>query len=92
MIIDQVSLNFAQLKLLNGESNRNLSQQRWQTQIEVKFGGETIWLSQRQMSDLFGKDTDTIGLHLKNIFGEEELEEVATTEDFSVVQQEGKRK
>ncbi|GLU55245.1 RhuM family protein [Dyadobacter frigoris] len=43
------------------------------------------------MSDLFDKDSDTIGLHLKNIFSEEELEAASTTEDFSVVQQEGKR-
>lgn len=60
-----------------------------ETQIEVKFEQDTVWLSQKQMSDLFDKDTDTIGLHLKNIFSEEELEAAATTEDFSVVQQEG---
>ena len=62
-----------------------------ETQIEVKFEQGTVWLSQKQMSDLFDKDTDTIGLHLKNIFSEEELEASSTTEDFSVVQQEGKR-
>jgi death-on-curing family protein len=62
-----------------------------ETQIEVKFEQGTVWLSQKQMSELFDKDTDTIGLHLKNIFTEEELEASATTEDFSVVQQEGKR-
>lgn len=63
-----------------------------QTQIEVKFEKETVWLNQRQMSNLFGKDSDTIGLHLKNIFQEGELDEPSTTELFSVVQQEGKRK
>ncbi|MGN7890328.1 RhuM family protein [Dyadobacter sp. 22481] len=62
-----------------------------QTQIEVKFGEETVWLSQRQMAELFDKDADTIGLHLKNIFVEGELEEEATTEESSVVQQEGRR-
>lgn len=62
-----------------------------QTQIEVKFGEETVWLSQRQMAELFDKDADTIGLHLKNIFAEGELEEHATTEESSVVQQEGRR-
>ncbi len=62
-----------------------------ETQVEVKFEQDTVWLSQKQMSDLFDKDSDTIGLHLKNIFNEEELEEASTTEDFSVVQQEGKR-
>lgn len=63
-----------------------------QTQVEVKFEHETVWLSQRQMADLFDKDSDTISLHLKNIFAEEELNEAATTELFSVVQQEGTRK
>ncbi|MCS6795995.1 MAG: virulence protein RhuM/Fic/DOC family protein [Raineya sp.] len=62
-----------------------------QSQVEVKFEGETFWLSQKQMAELFDKDTDTIGLHLKNIYAEGELSERATTEFFSVVQNEGKR-
>ncbi|WGU69307.1 RhuM family protein [Capnocytophaga canimorsus] len=40
---------------------------------------------------MFDTSTDNIGLHLKNIFLEEELDEFSTTEDFSVVRQEGKR-
>ncbi len=63
-----------------------------QTEIAVKFTNDTIWLTQRQMAVLFKKDSDTIGLHLRNTFKEGELEEVSTTEDFSVVQPEGKRK
>lgn len=62
-----------------------------QTQIEVKFDQETVWLNQKQMAALFEKDSDTIGLHLKNIYKEKELEESSTTEDSSVVQQEGGR-
>jgi len=50
-----------------------------------------VWLSQKQMSELFDKDMDTIGFHLKNIYESEELNEISTTEDFSVVRQEGKR-
>lgn len=61
------------------------------TEIIVKFDKETVWLSQKQMSELFDKDSDTIGLHLKNIYKESELEEAATTEFFSVVQLEGRR-
>ncbi len=60
-------------------------------QIEVRISADTVWLSQKQMAELFEKDSDTIGLHLKNIFTEEELYESATTELFSVVQQEGRR-
>lgn len=62
--------------------------------IEVRIDEEkeTIWLTQKQMGILFEKDTDTIGLHLKNIYAEQELEENSTTEYFSVVQNEGNRK
>lgn len=61
--------------------------------IEVRIDEEceTIWLTQKQMGVLFDKDTDTIGLHLKNIFNEQELDETATTELFSVIQKEGNR-
>jgi hypothetical protein len=62
-----------------------------QTIVEVKFDEQTVWLSQKQMAELFDKDSDTIGLHFKNIFKEGELDENSTTEYFSVVQKEGKR-
>ena len=61
------------------------------TSIEVKLEKETVWLSQKQMSELFEKDTDTIGLHLKNIYKSEELDEFSTTDKYSVVQKEGNR-
>lgn len=60
-----------------------------QTEIEVKLSDETVWLSQKHMAELFDKDTDTIGLHLKNIYKTSELKEDATTEESSVVQIEG---
>lgn len=63
-----------------------------QAQVEVRFSDETVWLSQAQMATLFDTSTDNISLHLKNIFSEQELDESATTEDFSVVRQEGRRK
>jgi len=59
--------------------------------LDVRLVRETLWLSQKQMADLFDKDSDTIGLHIRNIYKESELENVATTEDFSVVQWEGGR-
>jgi len=62
-----------------------------QTVVQVRFEHDTVWLNQRQLGELFDKDSDTIGLHLKNIFLEEELDENSTTELFSVVQKEGKR-
>ena len=62
-----------------------------QTQIQVRLEQDTIWLSRAQMAELFDKDSDTIGLHLKNIYKSNELDKPATTEKSSVVQTEGKR-
>lgn len=62
-----------------------------QSTVEVRVEQDTLWLSQAQMAELFDKDSDTIGLHLRNIYESGELNEGATTEDSSVVRQEGKR-
>ena len=59
--------------------------------VDVRLDQETVWLTQRQMSEVFQTSSDNVGLHLKNVFADGELEESATTEDFSVVQAEGKR-
>ncbi|WP_205599078.1 virulence RhuM family protein [Halomonas faecis] len=59
--------------------------------VEVRLEGETLWATQGQMADLFDTSTDNIGLHLKNIYSEGELDESATTEESSVVRQEGNR-
>lgn len=56
------------------------------TKLEVRMAGETVWLSQKQMAELFGCSMDNIALHLKNIYFSGELEEKATAEDSSVVQ------
>ena len=52
---------------------------------------ETIWLTQKAMAELFDCTADNVSLHLKNIYSEQELKEDSTTEEFSVVQQEGLR-
>jgi hypothetical protein len=54
--------------------------------LEVRLEQETVWLNQKQMAELFDKDTDTIGLHIRNIYSEGELEREATAEESSVVQ------
>jgi len=61
------------------------------TSFQVKLDKDSIWLTQKQMSELFNKDSDTIGLHLRNIFKTNELDKNSTTEKYSVVQKEGKR-
>ncbi|WP_439489120.1 RhuM family protein [Algoriphagus sp.] len=63
-----------------------------QTQIEVKFEQETVWLNQKQMAELFGKDVRTINEHIKTIYNSHELEKEPTIRNFRIVQLEGKRK
>ncbi len=62
-----------------------------EVQVEVRFDQSTVWLSQRQIAEVFDTSTDNVGLHLKKIYADEELLEDSTTEYFSVVQIEGKR-
>ena len=59
--------------------------------VNVMFKEETFWMTQKAMANLFDCTTDNISLHLKNIYKQEELEEEATTELFSIVQNEGQR-
>ena len=61
------------------------------TQIEVQMTGETVWLSQKQMAELFEKDVNTINEHIKNIFNEGELSKDPTIRKFRIVQKEGSR-
>ncbi len=61
-------------------------------ELSISFGNDTVWLSQLQISELFETSSDNVSLHFKNIYKEQELDENTTTEDFSVVRQEGKRK
>ena len=62
-----------------------------QTNIEVRLEEETVWLSQIQMAELFQTTKQNISLHIKNVFGEGELEEISTVKNYLTVQTEGKR-
>lgn len=59
--------------------------------VEVRLEGETVWLTQKQMAELFDKDTRTINEHLGNLFDEGELGREETIRKFRIVRQEGKR-
>ncbi len=61
------------------------------TALDVRLDHETVWLTQKQMAELFGKDSDTISLHIRNAYKEGELQPEATAEESSVVQKEGGR-
>ncbi len=58
--------------------------------IEVIYFGETFWLTQKRMAELFDCSSDNISLHLKNIFDERELSLKSVTEEFSVTASDGK--
>lgn len=60
-------------------------------QLEVALEQETVWLSQAQMAELFGKDVRTVNEHVGNVFQEGELEKEPTIRKFRIVRQEGKR-
>lgn len=62
-----------------------------QTELNVQFENETVWLSQLQMAELFDKDVRTINEHIKNIYQTVELTSDATIRKFRIVRQEGIR-
>lgn len=59
--------------------------------ISIRLENETLWLTQRQIAELFGVSVPTINEHIKNIFKENELEKEATIRKFLIVQNEGNR-
>lgn len=60
--------------------------------INVKLEDKTVWLSQRQLAELFQTSRTNIVEHIQNIYGERELDVSATCRDFRQVQIEGTRK
>ena len=62
-----------------------------ETSIDVKLEGETVWLSQSQLSELFNTDRTSILRHIKNIYKTEELDESTTCAFFAQVREEGSR-
>ncbi len=59
--------------------------------VRVRIEGETVWLTQRLMADLFQVSVKTVNEHLQNIYGEGELRPEATIRKFRIVQTEGSR-
>lgn len=59
--------------------------------INVRFEGETVWLSQQQMADLYQTSRTNIVEHIKHIYEEEELDADSTCRNFRQVQKEGNR-
>ena len=59
--------------------------------VDVRFEDGSIWLSQAQICELFGKAKSTISEHIKAIFEEEELNPISTVRNYRTVQKEGIR-
>ena len=62
-----------------------------QVNVEVQFEGDTVWLSQSQMSELFDQTKQNISLHISNCFNEGELNTASTVKESLTVQKEGNR-
>jgi len=58
--------------------------------VEVQLKNETVWLSQKQMAELFNKDVNTIGEHIINLFKEKELNKASVTRKFRATAIDGK--
>ena len=61
-----------------------------QTQVEVRFEGETFWLSLNQIAELFERDKSVISRHLKNIFENEELDRISVVAKNATTATDGK--
>lgn len=65
--------------------------QNGESQVEVRFDNDTVWLSQAQMAQVFDKNIRTVNEHIINVFEEHELDKEATIRKFRIVRQEGNR-
>lgn len=61
-----------------------------QTEVTVKFDGQTFWLNRQQISLLFDRDIKTIGKHINNVFKEGELEQNSVVAKFATTAEDGK--
>ena len=62
-----------------------------EVRVDVRFDRETVWLTQQQMAELFGRDRSVVNRHIRNAFREGELDPEATSAKFAQVQSEGGR-
>ena len=62
-----------------------------EVEVNVKLKDETVWITQKQMCELFGRDKSVISRHIKNIFNSGELDKNSTVAKIATVQKEGNR-
>ncbi len=61
------------------------------TQLEVRLEDETVWLTQRQIAQLFGTEVPAISKHINNIYSTKELDAGSTVSKMEIVRKEGNR-
>jgi hypothetical protein len=61
------------------------------TRLEVKLENNTVWLTQKQMAELFQTTIPNVNMHLRNVYAEGELQAEATLKEFLIVRPEGNR-
>jgi len=62
-----------------------------ETQVEVKFEEETVWLTQQQMATLFQQTKQNVSLHINNIFKEKELSRISVVKESLTTASDGKK-
>ena len=62
-----------------------------EVEVNVKLKDETVWITQKQMRELFGRNKSVISRHIKNIFNSGELDKNSTVAKIATVQKEGNR-
>ena len=61
------------------------------TNLDVRLENETVWLTQKQIANLFGTENPAISKHIANIYKSGELDKISTVSILEIVQQEGQR-
>jgi hypothetical protein len=61
-----------------------------ETKLEVKLENETVWLTQKQMAEVFDKDVRTINEHIQKVFFDQELDENSVIRNFRITASDGK--
>ncbi len=83
MAINNLTPSNSQIIIYQNESG--------EVKLDVRFDGDTVWLTQKMMAELFGVSTPNVNMHLKNVFDEAELTRASTIKEFLIVQKEGSR-
>ena len=76
---------------MSGQNEIVLYQPDEQVKLEVRTDGDTVWLTQQQMTILFETTKQNVSLHIGNIFKERELQPDSTVKEYLTVQNEGGR-